>query len=56
MALVISDGLPQITRASVMEEEYALSDAPQGSGSELVGTGAALRDAVGRGRHAYISR
>src|ERR1019366_8217168 len=30
-----------------MEEEDALSDAPEGSSSELVGAGAALRDAVG---------
>src|SRR6266436_9018123 len=30
-----------------MEKEDALSDAPEGSGSELVGAGAALRDSVG---------
>ena len=30
-----------------MEEEDALPDAPQGSGSELIGAGAALCDAVG---------
>ena len=46
-ALVISDGIDQVARSSVMEEEDALSDAPEGSGSELVGAGAALRDAVG---------
>ena len=46
-ALVISDSVYQVGRPSVMEEEDALSDAPEGSGSELVGAGAALRDAVG---------
>src|ERR1700692_1788166 len=30
-----------------MEKEDALSDAPKGSGSELVGAGGTLRDAVG---------
>ena len=46
-ALVSSDGVHQVGRPSVMEEEDALSDAPERSGSELVGAGAALRDAVG---------
>ena len=46
-ALVISDGLYQVGRPSVMEEEDALSDAPEGGGSELVGTRSALRDPVG---------
>src|ERR1700726_3795304 len=46
-ALVISDGFHQVGRPSVMEEEDALADAPQGSGAELVGAGATLRDAVG---------
>ena len=46
-ALVISDSVYQVGRPSVMEEEDALSDAPEGSGAELVGAGAALRDAVG---------
>src|SRR5260370_41713417 len=32
-----------------MEEEEALSDAPERSSSELVWAGAALRDAVGQG-------
>src|ERR1700675_3571355 len=31
-----------------MEEEDALTDAPERSGSELVGAGAALRDSVGK--------
>jgi hypothetical protein len=47
VALVISDGLHQIGCPSVMEKEDALSDAPERSGSELVGSGAALGDAVG---------
>ena len=46
-ASVISDGLNEVGRSSVMEEEDALSDAPERSGSELVGSGAALGDAVG---------
>jgi len=46
-ALVISDGDHEVGRASIMEEEDALSDAPKRSGSELVGAGATLRDAVG---------
>jgi hypothetical protein len=41
------DGLYQVGRPSIVEEENALSDAPQGSGSELVGACAALCDAVG---------
>ena len=35
-ALVISDGFHQVGRPSVMEEEDAMADAPQGSGAELV--------------------
>jgi hypothetical protein len=46
-ALVISDGVQEVGRPSVMEEEDALSDAPERSGSELVGAGTTLRDAVG---------
>ena|ERR1700687_3420982 len=46
-ALVIADGFHQVGRASIMEEEDALSDAPERSGPELVGPGATLRDAVG---------
>src|SRR5712664_1959511 len=46
-ALVISDGVHEVGRPSVMEEEDALSDAPERSGSELVGAGTTLRDAVG---------
>jgi hypothetical protein len=36
------DGLYQVGRPSIVEEENALSDAPQGSGSELVGACAAI--------------
>src|SRR5271163_4449230 len=46
-APVIEDGLHEVDRSSVMQEEDALSDAPKRSGSELVGTGATLRDVVG---------
>ena len=47
-ALVSPDGLNQVGRASVMEKEDALSDAPQRGGSELVRASGALRDAVGK--------
>jgi len=47
LAPVISDSLHEIRRSSVVEEEDALSDAPERSGSELVRAGATLRDAVG---------
>src|SRR5262245_25150105 len=47
IALVISDGFHQVSRPSIMEEEDALSDAPERSGSELVGAGTTLRDSVG---------
>src|SRR5260221_6554905 len=47
ITLVISDGCHQVGRSSIMEEEDALSDAPERSGSELVGAGTTLRDAVG---------
>ena len=47
IALVISDSFHQAGRPSIMEEEDALSAAPEGSGSELVGAGATLRDSVG---------
>ncbi len=46
-ALVISDGVHEVGRSSVMEEEDALSDAPERSCAELVGAGTTLRDAVG---------
>ena len=46
-ALVSFDGVYQVVGPSIVQKKYALSDAPEGSGSELVGAGAALRDAVG---------
>ena len=46
-ATVFPDGVDQIGRSSVMKEEDALAEAPERSGSELVGAGAALRNAVG---------
>ena len=47
-ASVISDGLNEVGRSSVMEEEDALSDAPERGRSELVGAGAALGNPVGQ--------
>jgi len=46
-APVIADGLHEVGRPAVMQEEDALSDAPERSGAELVRAGATLRDAVG---------
>src|SRR5260370_20313342 len=46
-ALVISDGFHQVGCPSIMEEKGPLSNAPERSGSKLVGASAALRDAVG---------
>lgn len=46
-APMISDRLHEVGRSSVMKEEDALSDAPERSGSELVRSGATLRDAIG---------
>ena len=43
---MISDGFHQVGRPSVMEEEDALADTPEGSGAELVWSGGALSDAV----------
>ena len=47
-ALVISDSVYKVGSPSIMQEEDALSEAPEGSGSELVRAGGALRDAVGQ--------
>src|SRR5262249_11747916 len=47
IALVISNDFHQVGRPSIMEEEDALSNAPERSGSEFVGAGTTLRDAVG---------
>ena len=46
VALVSLDGINQVGGTSIVEEEDALSDAPERSGSELVGAGATLRNAV----------
>ena len=48
VAAVSPDGVDQVGRAPIMEEEDALSDAPERSSSELVGAGAALCNAVGQ--------
>ena len=47
LASVIPDSFYQVGRPPVMEEEDTLSDAPEGSGSEFIRAGAALRDAIG---------
>ena len=47
IALVISNDFHQVGRPSIMEEEDTLSDTPKRSGSELVGAGTTLCDAVG---------
>lgn len=49
VAPVSPDSINQVGRTPIMEEEDALSDAPQRRSSELVGTGATLRNAVGQG-------
>ena len=41
------DGFHQARRTSIMKEEDPLANTPERRGSELVGTGATLRDAVG---------
>src|ERR1700728_1241950 len=46
-ASVSLDGGYEVGCASIVEEEDALADAPEWSGAELIGTGAALGDAVG---------
>ena len=46
-ALVRPDGFHQVGRASIVEEEDALPDAPKRSRPELVRAGGALRNAVG---------
>ena len=45
-AFVPANGLDQVGRASIMQEENALSHAPEGSCTKLVRTRAALGDAV----------
>src|SRR5208283_76749 len=45
-ALVSSDGFYQVARTPIVQEENALSDAPERRAAELVGAGAALRDTV----------
>src|SRR5262249_3959184 len=52
-ALVSADGFHQIGRAAIVQEENALADTPERSGSELVWASAALRDAIGE-RFAHV--
>src|SRR6516165_3911887 len=52
IAFMCLDGVKQVRCAAIVQQEYALSQAPQGSGSELVATCVALRDVVcQRGTH-----
>ena len=46
VALMGPDGLNQVGRSSIMEEEDALSDAPERSGAKFVGPCASLSDGV----------
>lgn len=46
-APVVVDGFNEVGGASVVEEEDALADSPERRGTEFVGAGAALGDAVG---------
>ena len=48
VALVSPNGVNQVGRTPIMEKEDALSDAPERTGPELVGAGAALCNAVGQ--------
>src|SRR5437868_3091185 len=45
---MLRDRYAQVVGSPVVQEEDALTDAPQRSGAELAATGAALRDAVGK--------
>ena len=44
---MFADGVEEIRSTAIVEEEDALTEAPERRGAELVGTGSALRDAVG---------
>jgi hypothetical protein len=46
-APMILDGLHQVGGPSIVEEEDALPDAPERSGSEFIGSSATLCDAIG---------
>ena len=48
LALVSSDGFYEIVGPPVMQEKSTLANSPEGGRSELVGTCAALRNAVGQ--------
>lgn len=47
VAAMIADGFDEIGGAAIMQEEDALSNAPERSGAELVGSGGSLGDAIG---------
>ena len=44
---MVRDRRQQVARAAVVEEEYPLSQAPQGRGTELIAPGGPLRYVVG---------
>src|SRR5439155_15890627 len=47
-ACVLPNCYQQVRRSAVVQKEHALSDAPEWRGPEVVGSGAALHDAVGQ--------
>ena len=49
IAFMCLDGRKQVRCAAIVQQEYALSQAPQGSGAELVAAGVALGDIVCQG-------
>src|SRR5207249_3025744 len=50
VAAVSVDGGDEVGGAAIMQEEDALSQTPEGSGAELIASGAALRNVVGQAR------
>lgn len=48
LAGMFADSVEEIRTAAIMEQEDALTETPERRGAELVGTGAALRDAIGK--------
>src|SRR5208282_215310 len=53
---VVSDGLQQVRRASVVQEKQTLTDAPQRSRAELIRPGRALVDTVRQFRAHMMER
>jgi hypothetical protein len=50
------DGLQQIVGPTIVQEKYALSDAPKGSGAELIPVGLALADLIAENRPHFMQR